>query len=368
MKWSWKIARIASIDVSMHATFVLLIVWVALRHYVDEQSLSAVVSGVGFILTLFLCVVLHEFGHALMARRFGIATRDITLLPIGGVARLERMPDKPAEEMWVALAGPAVNVAIAGLLYAWLSTTAAWEPVTALTETEGPLLERLLIVNVFLAGFNLLPAFPMDGGRVLRALLATRMEYTRATQRAASIGQAMALGFGFLGLLGNPFLLFIAFFVWIGAAQEAGLVQISSALAGIPVGRAMVTEFRTLAPHDTVGHAVDRLLAGAQKDFPVLDDERIVGLVLHSDLPGAIATRGAQTPVAEIMRREFQVVDSHDMLEPTFKRLQTCDCHTMPVVHEGRLVGLMTMDNMGEFLALQAGRGARGAAVPHRLA
>lgn len=358
MKWSWKLAHVAGIDISMHATFLLLIGWVAVRHYVDEQSLSAVVSGVAFVLALFLCVVLHEFGHALMARRFGIATRDITLLPIGGVARLERMPEKPVEEMWVALAGPAVNVAIAGLLYAWLSATADWQPVTALTETKGPFLERLMLVNVFLAGFNLLPAFPMDGGRVLRALLATRMEYTRATQRAASIGQAMAFGFGFLGLMGNPFLLFIAFFVWIGAAQEASLVQISSALAGIPVRRAMVTDFRTLAPYDTVGQAVDLLLASAQKDFPVVDDGRVVGLVLHGDLPHAMARPGPQTPVAEIMRRDFQVVDSHEMLELAFKRLQTCECHTMPVVHEERLVGLMTMDNMGEFLALQASRGA----------
>jgi Zn-dependent protease/CBS domain-containing protein len=364
MKWSWKLARVAGIDVSMHATFLLLIGWVAVRHYANEQSLSAVVSGVAFILALFLCVVLHEFGHALMARHFGIATRDITLLPIGGVARLERMPEKPIEELWVALAGPAVNVAIVALLYGWLSMTTEWQPLTVLTETDGPFLERLLLVNVFLAGFNLLPAFPMDGGRVLRALLATRMEYTRATQRAASIGQVMAFGFGFLGLMGNPFLIFIAFFVWIGAAQEASMVQISSALAGIPVRRAMVTDFRTLAPHDTVGRAVDWLLAGAQKDFPVVDGGRVVGLVLHGDLPGAIAQRGAHIPVAEIMHRDFQVVDSHEMLELAFKRLQTCDCHTMPVVHEDRLVGMMTMDNMGEFLAFQTSRGAGAGTGP----
>jgi Zn-dependent protease/CBS domain-containing protein len=360
MKWSWKVARIAGIDISMHATFLLLLVWVALNHWMAERSVPAVIAGVAFILALFLCIVLHEFGHALMARRFGIATRDITLLPIGGVARLERMPRKPVEELWVALAGPAVNVVIAALLYAVLSISGAWRPLKELTTTEGPFLERLLLVNVFLVGFNLLPAFPMDGGRVLRALLATRMEYTRATQRAAAIGQGMAFLFGFLGLMGNPFLVFVGLFVWIGAAQEAGLAQISSALAGIPVRRAMITDFRTLAPGDTVGEAVNRLLASTQTDFPVVEDGHVVGLVTQGDIPRALTRGGPQTAVAEIMQRDFKVADAHEMLNVAFRRLQTCDCRTMPVTYEGRLVGLLTMDHMGEFLALQAA--ARSAA------
>lgn len=358
VKWSWKFARIAGIDVYMHATFLVLLAWVGLIHWFSERSATAVVAGVLFILALFGCVVLHELGHALTARRYGIATRDITLLPIGGVARLERMPEKPLEELWVALAGPAVNVVIAVLLYVWLSATAEWRPLTALTATDGPFLERLFVVNVFLVGFNLLPAFPMDGGRVLRALLATRLDYARATQYAASLGQLMAFGFGLLGLFGNPFLLFIAFFVWIGAAQEASVVQITSALAGIPVREAMVTEFRTVAPHDTVADVVARLLAGSQKDFPVVLNGHVVGLVLHGDLPRAHALNPL-AEVADIMRRDFRSVDSHEMLELAFKKLQTCECHTMPVLHGDQLVGLMTMDNMGEFIALRAGQHAR---------
>ena len=176
-----------------------------------------------FILAIFMCVVLHEFGHALMARRYGIPTRDIILLPIGGVARLEKMPTQPIQELWVALAGPAVNAFIAVILFAWLKLTASWEPFQTLSVTTGPFFERLMAVNLFMIVFNMIPAFPMDGGRVLRALLATRKEYGRATQIAASIGQGIAVLFGFIGLLYNPFLLFIALFVWIGAAQEASI-------------------------------------------------------------------------------------------------------------------------------------------------
>jgi Zn-dependent protease/CBS domain-containing protein len=359
MPWSWKLGRLAGIDVYVHATFLVLLGWVALRHWAVEQSLTAVASGVLFILALFGCVVLHEYGHALMARRYGIPTRDITLLPIGGVARLERMPDEPSQELWVALAGPAVNVAIALLLVPVVLLTGPVEMPDRLGVTDGPMLERLLAVNVSLALFNLLPAFPMDGGRVLRALLARRLEYTRATQIAANVGQFMALVFGFAGLQGNPFLLFIALFVWIGAAQEASATQMRFALSGIPVSRALITDFRTLAPHEPLQRAVDLLLSTAQNDFPVVDAQgRVLGLVLHADLPAALAKTAVTTPVTEVMRRDFVSVDEHDSLEAAFQRLQSCDCHTMPVLRGGAIVGLLTMDNVGEFLSLHAVRAA----------
>ena len=225
MKWSWKIGKLAGIDLNIHVTFLLLLGWVALSHWSAGKTLDAVVSGVGFILALFACVILHELGHALAARRFGIATRDITLLPIGGVARLERMPEEPRQELWVALAGPAVNVVIAAAIYVWLTLTNGWVPLSQLSVASGPFLERIMVANVWLVVFNLIPAFPMDGGRVLRALLASRMEYLKATQIAAGLGQGLAFVFGFIGLFTNPFLLFIALFVWIGAAQEASAVQ-----------------------------------------------------------------------------------------------------------------------------------------------
>jgi len=318
------------------------------------RTLAAGVSGIVFILALFTCVVLHEFGHALAARKYGIKTRDITLLPIGGVARLERMPDKPIQELWVALAGPAINVVIAAVLLAWLAFTSAFEPLATLGIAGGSLVERLLVVNVFLVLFNLIPAFPMDGGRVLRALLAMKMEYTRATQLAAGIGQGLALVFGFLGLFTNPFLLFIALFVWIGAAQEAGMAQMKSALAGIPVGRAMLTDFHTLGAGDPLSRAVDLVLRGSQQDFPVLDGERIVGVLTRDGLFAALQQQGQEARVADAMRCESHVVDSFEMLETVFGRLHSDQCHTLPVTHHGKLVGLLTMENVGEFLAIQA--------------
>ena len=234
MTWSWKLARIAGIDIYVHITFLMVILWIGVIYWSQNQNFGTVIEGVGFILALFACIVLHEYGHALTARRYGIRTRDITLLPIGGLARLERMPDVPAQELWVALAGPAVNVIIAAVLFIWLQASGHWQPLDRVDVASGAFAERILMANVFLAGFNLLPAFPMDGGRALRALLATRMEYTRATQRAAQIGQGMAVLFAFVGLQGNPMLIFIALFVWIGAGQEASMVQMKSSLAGIP--------------------------------------------------------------------------------------------------------------------------------------
>ena len=246
MKWSLRLGSYFGIPVYMHLTFLLLLAWVAIVHWMQFRSGDAVFNGIVFIVLIFLCVVLHEFGHALMARRYGIRTRDITLLPIGGLARLERMPEDPRQELWVALAGPAVNLVIAVALWMVLIASGALVPVERLTMTGGPFLERLMLVNVFLLAFNLIPAFPMDGGRVLRALLATRLEYTRATSIAATIGQLVAFAFGFIGLFGgNPVLLFIAFFVWIGAAQEASMVQMKSSLSGIPVSRAMITDDQT---------------------------------------------------------------------------------------------------------------------------
>jgi len=359
MKWSWKLGRFAGIDVYVHATFLLIIGWIALEHWTQGRSLVAVLSGIVFILTLFGCVLLHEYGHALTARRYGIRTRDITLLPIGGLARLERMPDDPRQELWVALAGPAVNLVIAIVLWTWLRLTIGFEPVHQLGVVRGAFLYRLMIVNVFLALFNMLPAFPMDGGRVLRALLASRLEYTRATHIAAVIGQGMAILFGFLGLFISPFLLFIALFVWMGAAQESGLVQVRSAFSGIPVARAMITNFETLCGHHTLGHAVDRILAGSQQDFPVLEGERLIGVLTRTDLLTGLGGQGREARVEDVMKRDFQIVDSSEMLEVAVARLQGCQCRTLPVLHGGELVGLVTMDNLGEFVMIQGALGAR---------
>lgn len=357
MKWSFKIGRFAGIDVFMHFTFILLLSWVAMVHWLEGQSLTAAVAGVFFILVVFTCVALHEFGHALMARRYGIKTRDIILLPIGGVARLEKLPTNPIQELWVALAGPAVNVVIAAFLFVWLRSTATLEPLQSLTVTTGPFLERILAVNVFMVVFNMIPAFPMDGGRVLRALLATRKEYGRATQTAATIGQGIAVLFGVVGLFYNPFLLFIALFVWIGAAQEASMAHMKSAVGGISVQQAMISDFKQLDVHDSLKRAVELTLTGSQKDFPVVNNGSLEGVLTQTDLLKALADQEKYPTVASAIQRNYATVDDLDMLESAFAKLNDCGCHTLPVMRNGKLVGLVTMDNLGEYMRIQAAMG-----------
>ncbi len=354
MRWSWKLGRLADIDVKVHATFLLLLAWVGLSQWLAGRGIAGVVSGIFFILLLFGCVVLHELGHALTARRFGVGTRDIILLPIGGVARLDHIPEKPHQELAIAAAGPAVNVVIAAALGSWLTLTGTWQPMDQVSMTGSPNPQNVAVLNVFLALFNLIPAFPMDGGRMLRALLALRLEYTRATQLAASIGQGLAYVFGFLGLFTNPFLVFIALFVWIGASQEASLVEIKSVLSGIPVRRVMVTDFRTLAPTDTLERAVELTLAGSQQDFPVLDSGRVVGILTQSGMLKALTEKGRDVAVARAMQRDFQQAELSERVEPVFRRLQQGECRTVPVVSDGQLVGLVTMENVGEFLSIHS--------------
>ena len=353
MKWSIKIGKLVGIDVYMHLTFLLLVGWVALVHWQRGQSLGAVLVGVLFILAIFMCVVLHEFGHALMARRYGIATRDIILLPIGGLARLEKIPSQPMQELWVALAGPAVNVVIAVALFVWLQATASWEPLQRLTVTTGPLLERLMAVNLFMIAFNMIPAFPMDGGRVLRAALATRLAYGRATRIAASIGRAIAVLFGLMGFIYSPLLLLIAVFVWLGATQEAAMARMKSAVGGIPVGQVMVSEFKTLAVDDSLQRAAAFTLAGTQKDFPVVSDGILEGVLRQTDLLTALSSKDTQATVASIIRRDAASVELTEMLDSVVTKLSQCRCDLLPVTREGKLVGVVSTDSLGALIRLR---------------
>ena len=264
------------------------------------------------------------------------------------------MPDEPIQELWVALAGPAVNVAIAVLLSVGCRHRDYGNPwtdwVSQSEDSPSGSSSPMLCSPVF----NVLSAFPMDGGRVLRALLATRMGYTRATQRAAMIGQGMATVFGFLGLQGNPMLIFVALFVWIGAGEQASMAQMKSALAGIPVRQAMLTHFRTLIPENTLGDAVDLLLTGSQQDFPVVHDGRVDGMLTRKGLVAALTRGGRNARVGDHVERMCATAEASDMLETVLARLQGRDCHTVPITERGTLIGLVTMDNVGEFLMIQA--------------
>jgi Zn-dependent protease len=358
--WSWKLGRVAGIDVYMHGTFLILLIWVGISHYLQRHRWADAAGGIVFILALFGIVVLHELGHALTARHYGIRTRDITLLPIGGVARLERMPDDPRQELLVAFAGPLVNVALAALLFALVPAAMSPEAVREISQTGGGLLARLAWVNVGLAVFNLIPAFPMDGGRVLRAILAMRMDYLRATEIAAEIGRGLALMLGLLGLFFNPFLIFIALFVWVGATGEAGMVQLKSALGSIPVSRVMISRFETLAPADPLQRAMDHILAGFQHDFPVLEAGRVVGVLTRADLMRGLTENGREAPVASAMTARFETAEPAEMLDGAFQRLQASTCPTLPVLQGGRLVGVLTLDNIGEFVTIQSALRTRG--------
>jgi Zn-dependent protease/predicted transcriptional regulator len=367
MKWSWRLGALAGIAVYVHATFLLLLAWVAVTQYQASGSAMDALGGVVFVLAVFATVVLHELGHALAARRYGIRTRDITLLPIGGVARLEHMPREPRQELVVALAGPAVNVVIAALLYAGLSLTGGIPTFLDNASLSAGFLDRgvavrLLAVNIWLVLFNLIPAFPMDGGRVLRALLAMRHgDYARATETAARIGRFFALLFGVVGIfvVGNPLLVIIALFVWLGAAAEASAAQTSAMLDGVPIHDIMITDVETLAPHDPLSRAVRLILDGFQQDFPVVENGEVVGMLTRSALLRALSERGETAPVHEVMLRDFVRTTPLESADAALGRLRACGCHSMPVLRDGRLLGVLTMDNVGEYVMVRSAlRGA----------
>jgi Zn-dependent protease/predicted transcriptional regulator len=365
MKWSIKLGKLLGIDVYLHFTFLLLLAFLGFTYWRATQNVAATLQGVAFIVALFGCVLLHELGHALMARRYGIRTRDITLLPIGGIARLERMPEQPMQEFWVAVAGPAVNVVIASMLFVGLAVTGGFTPVEEISVTSGSFWQRLMMLNVFLVGFNLLPAFPMDGGRVLRALLSTRLGRRRATAIAANVGQGMAILFVIVGFLYNPFLIFIGIFVYLGAQAEAGSVEMQSALEGLRVRDAMMTRFRTLGAQDPLAKAVQELLAGSQQDFPVLENNQPVGILRRNDLVKALSEGRREAVVTEAMCHDCETVDEAAPLKSAVEAMHARQCATMPVVAGGRMVGLLTLENISEMIMVNAAMDHEGV-VPSR--
>ena len=362
--WSLKIGRFAGIDMFMHATFPLLFVWIGAVYWLQTETIEGVLFGLSFIAVLFLCVVLHEYGHALTARQYGIGTRHITLLPIGGLATLERMPEEPRQEIIVALMGPAVNIAIAFALFLILGISGGGSvgediEMTAPALMPANFVQSVLFANIFLAVFNMIPAFPMDGGRVLRAALCFRMERLRATQIAASIGQTLALGFGLLGLFGNPFLILIAVFIWVGAAAEAGGAEIETQLHHKPVSRAMITDFQTLTRGASLSSAVDLTLTGSLKDFPVLDHGKLVGIVTQNAILRGLRDNGLEGCIDDITIDAVTAPPDADLATLMKTLQQGEDMQLICILHDGALVGLINLDNISEYLRIQAALNAR---------
>jgi Zn-dependent protease len=352
-RWSWSLGKLAGIQIRLHATFLLLIAWIALSHLLAGHGARATLAGIAFVGVVFLVVVLHELGHALMARRFGIATRDIILLPIGGVSRLERIPTEPRQELLVAVAGPFVNVVLAGItLVAILLVGAPWTP-DGLATFGGPLLAKFLWLNVGLAVFNLLPAFPMDGGRVLRAFIALFSPRVRATDIASRVGQIVAVGFALIGLFtGQLMLFFIALFVWFGAREEARTVHVSAALESLRVGDAMVTRFESLPAEAPIAYGVERALHGVQREFPVVDRDRLVGFISADVLVTASSRVGEHTQIGAIMRPIGQVADPAEPVNDVLGRLRPGDS-VLPVFSFGRFVGLLFPETVVELLSMR---------------
>ncbi len=368
MKWRINVGRYLGIDVYLHVTFLIVVGVIALSYWLRVREAWAVLEGVGLFLSVFLCVLLHEFGHALAARRYGIRTEDITLLPIGGLARLERLPDKPAQELIVAIAGPAVNVVIAAVLFVLIQLFGSIPRLEELDVAAGPFLGRLLMINVGLVVFNMIPAFPMDGGRVLRAVLAMMMPHAKATRIAAVIGQGMAVVFAVAAFFGNPLLLLIALFVWVGAQSEAGAAEAKSLLSGVRVRAGMLTDFHTLHPDDPLSKAAELIMKGCQHDFPIVQDGRFLGVLTRDRLVQGLSRHGLQAPVAPEMETEFVTAEADELIENVLPRLRTSGTLSVaPVYTEGRLVGLLSLENVGEYMmirsALEHGRVTAAAPV-----
>ncbi len=362
MSWSFPIGRLFGSELRVHVTFFLLLAWVALSGW-GAGGLSGALVNTLFILALFACVIAHEFGHALMARRFGIHTPDVTLLPIGGLARLERMPEKPAQEIAVALAGPAVNIVIWAVLSLFLAARGDAQALDFTHMSLSTLPWQLAQVNLTIALFNLIPAFPMDGGRVLRALLASRMDRVTATRRAAQAGQALAFVMGLMGLLyGSPILMLIGLFVLMAAGAESADVAMQSVARGLMARDAMITEFEALSPDDGLDAAGAALIRTTQHEFPVIDPATgaFVGMLTRNDLFQALSASPRPRDVRAIMRSDIPRASLSDGLEKVLEKLSGNVPAVAIVNSAGGLVGYVTRENVGELMVLANARRSRG--------
>jgi len=360
MKHALSLPKIAGISIYIHWTFAILIAWIIFSNL--RAGLDAVHIGwsILFVLSLFVCVTLHELGHALAAKRYGIKTTDITLYPIGGVARLEKMPENPKHELVVALAGPLVNVVIMLLLlpvifgFAWPENEEAQRTFVI---DQSSFLPMLGVVNVWLALFNLIPAFPMDGGRVLRALLSMQLNRVKATEVAATIGQIIAIGFVFAGFYLNPFLIFIGLFIILGARTEAEMVKSQSFLQGYTARDAVMTNYQALDRNQSVGDAVRLLLDGEAKNFLVNEEGRPYGVLNRDHIIRGIQTAGESAPIHTVADTNLLYTDIAMPLQEVMLKFQQSKQTIILVQDRGELVGIIDLDNISELIMVNAARG-----------
>ena len=351
-RWSASIGTIRGTQVRIHFTFLLLVLWFAILGWTSGGP-EAALGTVSFILLLFLCVVLHEFGHIFAARHFGVRTPEVVLLPIGGVARLERIPEEPRAEFFIALAGPAVTLAIA-LALTWLAGgLPAPEKLERIEGMEG-LLVQLAYANTFLFVFNLIPAFPMDGGRVLRAGLSAWLGHRRGTSVAAAIGQGVAVMLGIAGIASqNMILVLVAVFVFLAAGSERGIVELRGITSGRPAGESMITRFVSLALDEPVSRAASELIHTDQKEFPVCDGQgRFKGMLTRDGIIRALAESGPDAPIADYMDGEVPTVSRWTRMDDIVPLFAGGAVEVAVTDEEGRCLGYITWENLLEEMAI----------------
>jgi stage IV sporulation protein FB len=359
---SIRLFTVRGIAVRMHLTFPLILVWSAVQFgLLADQGFSGAVFGVLVTLLLFVIVVLHEFGHSFAAQYYGVTVKEIVLLPIGGVAQLAHIPEKPIQEFVIAVAGPLVNFVLAGLMLAVaalfgqdLFVADLGGMIAGMTGLSLPaIFSYLFSANLFIAVFNLIPAFPMDGGRILRALLASRMDYGRATAIAAAIGQGLAWLMGLWGFLGGGFfIILVAFFIYIGAGQERQQVLLRRSLSGLTVAQAYSRQAQKLAADATVQDAVNLTLRSFQADFPVCTGDQLVGLLTYTRLLEALDRHGPSTPISEVMTTGVTPISPRDSLLDAQQKLSENKLDALPVVENGLVLGLLTSRDIGELYRL----------------
>ncbi len=336
----------------LHFSFILLATVVVVKDLAGHQSTSAYTL---FLVGMLVSVLLHEVAHAMVAKRFQVRTLEVVMFPIGGLPRMERTL-KPGEEIWISISGPLVNALIASGLFGYLAATHQWapiQPVDLMQPNDVSLIALLGFGNLLLVAMNLLPAFPMDGGRILRALLTYIRPEDEATRIAAWMGRMLAISMGLYGLLASQFMLvFFALFVYLGAAMESAAALGRTLTHGIPVRSAMMTEFHTLEHGKTIRDAANMLLATSQQDFPIVHGEQVVGLLGRNLLLKALASEGQDAYVAGVMDRDYLAMEPGDDLAEVLPLMaQAGRC---ALVMDGeKLVGLLTAENLSEFLLLR---------------
>ncbi len=362
MKWSFKIGRAFGIELRVHITFFLIVAWAAYVWGVSYgHGTAGAVYGSLLILLLFVCVVIHELSHSRMAQHYGAEVRSITLLPIGGLALLKDMPEDPRKEMWVSVVGPLSNIVIAIPLALLLLAT----PGRAVPESAEGFLDLvtgislrgavtyLFVINIMLALFNLIPAFPLDGGRVFRSILAQHMPFPRATRMAVVTGQLFALFMALAGIwLGAWIWVLIAIFIYLGADAEGSQAEMKSKLSKLKVADAVTGRMKVLSPEQSLGEVVSFTLHSYQEDFPVVNEGALVGVLTRADLIKGLGQGGTETTVGEAMETSFPVVSPDAPFSEVYDKINQTRVKAVPVVDEGRLLGMVTLEHLSEVFML----------------